>query len=122
MKIVFLNGCFDGLHAGHIHLLMEARKLGDKLIVGLNSDASVQRLKGVEKPIFPVSTREKMLRELRCVSDVEVFWENTPERLIRDLKPDLIVKGDDWRDVPRPWDDVCPTVFIPRLPGFSSSR
>lgn len=96
-RIVFTNGCFDLLHAGHVRYLQEARKLGDRLIVAVNDDASVRRLKGVARPINPLASRMEVLAALRCVDWVVPFGEDTPERLIGDVVPHVLVKGGDYR-------------------------
>jgi len=93
MKTVFTNGCFDLLHPGHVYFLQAAAMLGDVLYVGLNSDASVTRLKGPGRPIYYERHRANMLRELISVSRVYIFDEDTPLKLIRELKPDVLVKG-----------------------------
>jgi rfaE bifunctional protein nucleotidyltransferase chain/domain len=93
MKAVFTNGVFDLLHAGHVRLLEFARSQGDYLIVGVNSDASVRRIKGPDRPVIPVEERAEILRSLRCVDEVRIFDEDTPEALIRRLRPDVLVKG-----------------------------
>jgi D-beta-D-heptose 7-phosphate kinase/D-beta-D-heptose 1-phosphate adenosyltransferase len=95
-KIVFTNGCFDLLHPGHIHLLHQAKELGDRLVVGLNSDASVRRLKGETRPILSERDRASIVGSLDSVDLVVVFEEDTPDRLIRTLKPDILVKGSDY--------------------------
>lgn len=95
-SIVFTNGCFDLIHVGHIHSLEEARAHGDRLIVALNSDASVRSLKGASRPIVPLSQRMRMVAALACVDWVVSFRTRTPLGLIRDLKPDVIAKGGDW--------------------------
>lgn len=95
-KIVFTNGCFDILHYGHVHYLAAARALGDKLVIGLNSKASVQRLKGLHRPINDDLTRLHLLASLQCVDAVVVFEEDTPLQLIQHLRPDILVKGGDW--------------------------
>ena len=95
-KVVFTNGCFDILHQGHIYLLSKAADLGDKLIVGLNSDESVKRLKGSGRPINPESTRTLVLSALEMVDAVIVFEEDTPLQLIQKLQPDILVKGGDY--------------------------
>lgn len=96
-KIVFTNGVFDILHVGHVTYLEKARALGDRLIVGLNSDESVKRLnKGPERPIHDEQARKKVLEALRCVDEVIIFEEDTPLSLILKLQPDLIVKGGDY--------------------------
>ena len=95
-KMVFTNGCFDLLHAGHVDYLFQARKLGDFLVVGLNSDASIRKIKGPSRPINPEKSRAQVLAALACVDYVVLFDEETPERLIRTLSPDFLVKGADW--------------------------
>lgn len=94
--IVFTNGCFDILHAGHAQYLEQAKALGDILIVGLNSDASVKRLKGPERPVVSEQDRAFLIAALECVDFVVVFEEDTPFELIRVLRPDVLVKGGDW--------------------------
>lgn len=96
-KIVFTNGCFDILHRGHISYLNEARALGDLLVVGLNSDASVKRLKGETRPINKELDRKFVMENLRSVDFVEIFTEDTPLNLISSIKPDILVKGGDWK-------------------------
>lgn len=96
-KIVFTNGCFDLLHYGHLAYLAEAQSLGDRLIIGLNSEASVRRLKGKHRPINDTQTRTSMLAALAFVDAVVVFEADTPLLLIQHLSPDLLVKGGDWR-------------------------
>ncbi|MFA5143139.1 MAG: D-glycero-beta-D-manno-heptose 1-phosphate adenylyltransferase [Candidatus Omnitrophota bacterium] len=95
-KIVFTNGCFDIIHTGHVKYLSRARRMGDLLVIGLNSDASVRRLKGRSRPINKQSDRAKVLAALRFVDYVVIFNEDTPERLIRKVRPDFLVKGGDW--------------------------
>ncbi len=95
-RVVFTNGCFDILHGGHVQYLTAARGQGDVLIVGVNSDASVRRNKGPRRPIVPEDERAALLLALRCVDYVVVFDEDTPERLIETLLPDVLVKGRDW--------------------------
>ncbi len=96
-KIVFTNGCFDILHRGHITYLAEARKLGDLLIIGVNSDASVKRLKGPSRPINSESDRAFVLLGLKSVDAVEVFTDDTPLELIKLIRPSVLVKGGDWK-------------------------
>ncbi len=97
-KIVFTNGCFDILHYGHIKLLETAKSKGDILIVGLNSDSSVKRLKGEGRPVQGERARAGILMSLRMVDYVVIFNETTPLRLIKSIKPDVLVKGSDYRD------------------------
>lgn len=94
--IVFTNGCFDLLHAGHVLYLESAKNLGDILIVGLNSDASVQRLKGPNRPINPQEERSMVLAALEAVDYVVIFENDTPYKLIEQVRPDVLVKGGDW--------------------------
>lgn len=95
--IVFTNGCFDILHPGHITYLNEAKQLGDLLVIGLNSDSSVKRLKGADRPVNNERDRAFMLENLKSVDAVQVFGEDTPYELIKSLKPDVLVKGGDWK-------------------------
>ncbi|MDR2907691.1 MAG: D-glycero-beta-D-manno-heptose 1-phosphate adenylyltransferase [Bacteroidales bacterium] len=97
MKMVFTNGCFDILHRGHVEYLQKARTFGDKLIVGLNSDASVRRLKGTSRPIQDQESRKIILEALRCVDEVIIFDEDTPYELIQKIQPDVLVKGADYK-------------------------
>ncbi len=94
--VVFTNGCFDILHAGHVDYLQKARALGDILVVGLNSDISIKKIKGDLRPINYESFRASVLSALECVDYIIIFDEETPERLIKELKPDVLVKGADW--------------------------
>ena len=96
-KIVFTNGCFDILHAGHVEYLNEAAELGDILIIGLNSDESVKRLKGKSRPINSQIDRAKVLSGLVAVSYIVIFDNDTPYMLINHIKPDVLVKGGDWK-------------------------
>jgi D-glycero-beta-D-manno-heptose 1-phosphate adenylyltransferase len=95
-KVVFSNGCFDILHAGHVEYLTAARKLGDVLVIGLNSDASVRRLKGPSRPVCCETDRATVLSALEVVDLLTLFDEDTPEELIETLLPDILVKGADW--------------------------
>ncbi|MBM4399426.1 MAG: D-glycero-beta-D-manno-heptose 1-phosphate adenylyltransferase [Candidatus Cloacimonetes bacterium] len=97
-KLVFTNGCFDIIHAGHVLYMQEARKLGDILIIGLNSDASVKRLKGSDRPVNNEEDRAIVLAALECVDYVIVFEEDTPYNLIKAIQPDVLVKGGDWKE------------------------
>ena len=125
-RIVFTNGCFDILHAGHVRYLHAARGLGDVLVLGLNSDASVRRLKGEERPFNVLQDRAEVLAALECVDMVVPFEADTPELLIRDIQPDVLVKGADWRGkgvagaefVEQSGGEV---LFIDLLPGRSTT-
>jgi len=120
MKVVFTNGVFDLLHVGHIRLLHFASLQGDWLVVAINSDAGVRRLKGVNRPIIPAEERAELLFALRCVDDVQVFDEDTPEALIRRLRPDVLVKGPICRSTTIPGADLVESwggrVVIPEWP------
>ena len=95
-RVVFTNGCFDLLHVGHVRSLEEARSHGDRLLVAVNSDASVRKSKGRDRPIVPARQRAEVLAALACVDWVVVFAEPTPLALIRSLGPDVLAKGGDW--------------------------
>lgn len=95
-RVVFTNGCFDIIHAGHVDYLKKAKNLGDILVVGLNSDNSVKRIKGEKRPIIPQEMRAKVLSFLKPVDYVVIFEEDTPAKLIEAIKPDVLVKGGDW--------------------------
>lgn len=94
--VVFTNGVFDLLHRGHVEYLEEAAGLGDRLLVGINADASVRRLKGEQRPLVPEHERAELVAALACVDLCVIFDEETPERLIREVEPDVLVKGGDW--------------------------
>ena len=126
-RVVFTNGCFDLLHTGHLHLLQRARALGDLLVVGLNDDASVRKLKGAGRPLLAQDQRAEILAAMSFVNYVTVFSEPTPLRLIRALRPDVLVKGRDYalhevvgRDVVEGYGGRV--ELIPLLPEFSTSR
>ncbi|EFI33917.1 rfaE bifunctional protein [Desulfonatronospira thiodismutans ASO3-1] len=96
-KIVFTNGCFDLLHAGHVDYLEKARSLGDLLVVGVNSDSSVKRIKpGLDRPVNTETDRARVLAGLGCVDQVIIFGEDTPYSLIEKVRPNILVKGGDW--------------------------
>jgi D-sedoheptulose 7-phosphate isomerase len=124
--IVFTNGCFDILHPGHVDLLERAKALGTKLIVGINSDTSARKIKGPGRPFMTQIERAAVLSGLSSVDEVRIFEELTPERLIREIKPDILVKGGDWNE-----DEIIGSDFVTStggkvvslglLSGFSSS-
>jgi rfaE bifunctional protein nucleotidyltransferase chain/domain len=126
-RIVFTNGCFDLLHPGHLRYLRAARRLGDVLVVALNSDASVRRLKGPSRPLVPQRDRCEVIAALQMVDYVTVFDEDTPYELIKQLRPDVLVKGGDWKrddivgaDVVRARGGVVRSLRF--TPGFSTTR
>jgi len=125
-KIVFTNGCFDLLHPGHVALLREAADLGDVLIVGINGDESVRRLKGASRPVYPESDRAEILLAVRWVDAVTVFSEDTPIEAIRRIRPDVLVKGAEYGTGEIVGEDFLKsyggtTVRFPMRPGHASS-
>jgi len=124
--IVFTNGCFDVLHLGHFHTLCSAKKMGTKLIVGLNSDNSIKRLKGKNRPIFNEQNRVLQLSVLSCIDAIKLFKKDTPLTLIEKIRPNSLVKGGDYKA-----DEIVGASFlksyggkvktIPFLEGFSTS-
>lgn len=126
-KIAFTNGCFDILHVGHVRYLRDARKMGDVLILALNSDASVRAIKGDRRPLVPEAERADVAAALESVSYVTVFDELTPLELIEYLQPDVIVKGGDWeeknvvgRDAVKRWGGCV--AIVPETPGASTTN
>jgi D-beta-D-heptose 7-phosphate kinase/D-beta-D-heptose 1-phosphate adenosyltransferase len=125
-RIVFTNGCFDLLHIGHVRYLEEAKALGDVLVVGVNSDASVRKLKGPKRPILPEAERAEILSGLGCVDYITLFDEMNPLKLITSLRPNVLVKGGDWtkeqtvgkKVVERSGGEV---IIIPFVKGASTS-
>ena len=120
-RIVFTNGCFDILHKGHIEYLIKSKQLGDKLIVGLNSDLSVSRLKGFDRPINKQEDRKYVLENLGCVDEVIIFDEDTPYELIKRIKPDIITKGGDYQSRDVVGNDLAEVVIIPFVDGYSTT-
>jgi D-beta-D-heptose 7-phosphate kinase/D-beta-D-heptose 1-phosphate adenosyltransferase len=126
-KVVFTNGCFDLLHSGHIHLLREAKKKGDVFIVAVNDDSSIEKLKGISRPIFPLEERIEILEAIEDIDYLVSFSEETPQKTIARLLPDILVKGGDWtpeevvgkKEVEEAGGEV---VIIPYLEGRSSSE
>ncbi|MFK8103843.1 MAG: D-glycero-beta-D-manno-heptose 1-phosphate adenylyltransferase [Saprospiraceae bacterium] len=126
-QLVFTNGCFDILHYGHLHYLAEAKSLGDKLIVGLNSAASVKRLKGDHRPINDELTRQYTLAALQFVDAVVVFEEDTPYQLIEIVMPDILVKGGDWAPEAIVGSDLVlknggKVQSLPFIEGYSTTK
>jgi rfaE bifunctional protein nucleotidyltransferase chain/domain len=125
-RIVFTNGCFDVLHPGHIHLLREAAKLGDVLVVAVNTDESIRRLKGKDRPIFPLEERMEVLAALDMVDYVFPFSEDTPQRAVEEVVPHCIAKGGDWAPSEIVGGDFVlarggEVVSLPFLPGYSTT-
>lgn len=121
-KIVFTNGCFDIIHVGHVRYLKEAKRLGDILVIGLNSDNSVSRIKP-GRPIISEAQRAEVLSALYMVDYITLFDEDTPYELIRELKPDVLVKGADWKEEDIVGRDIVSEVHtIPFVEGISTSE
>jgi D-beta-D-heptose 7-phosphate kinase/D-beta-D-heptose 1-phosphate adenosyltransferase len=122
-KVVFTNGCFDILHAGHVDYLEASRQLGDKLVLGLNSDESVRRLKGPSRPICDESARARLLCALEFIDMVVLFEEDTPTELISALRPSILVKGADWKGKQLPGSHLVDKVeFMPFQEGWSTTN
>jgi len=126
-KVVMTNGCFDLLHAGHIHLFRKAKKYGDVLIVALNDDASIARIKGPNRPIFKLNERLEILEAVETIDFLVSFKEETPKKLISLILPDVLIKGGDWGE-----DEIVgreevessggEVVVVPYLPGSSTTE
>jgi D-beta-D-heptose 7-phosphate kinase/D-beta-D-heptose 1-phosphate adenosyltransferase len=126
-KIVFTNGCFDILHSGHLHVLRQAKALGDLLIVAVNSDASVKQLKGPARPVISEAGRSELIAALEMVDYVTLFDETDPHRLIEEIQPDILAKGGDWSGDQIVGADIVErsggkVVAIPYLKGFSTTE
>ena len=111
-RVVFTNGCFDIIHAGHVDYLSRAKRLGDILVVGLNSDSSVRKIKGKNRPINKESDRAKVLSSLYFVDYITIFNETTPENLIKKVRPDILAKGADWKV-----GDIAGSSFVKKYGG-----
>ena len=122
MTKVFTNGCFDILHRGHIELLRYCKSQGSKVIVGLNSDDSVKRLKGATRPINNQEDRRFMLLSTKYVDEVIIFYEDTPYDLIIKVKPDIIVKGGDYDPKDVVGNDLCKVLIFEFLDGYSTTK
>jgi D-beta-D-heptose 7-phosphate kinase/D-beta-D-heptose 1-phosphate adenosyltransferase len=122
VRTVFTNGCFDILHKGHIDYLKKSKTLGAKLIVGLNSDQSVKRLKGQSRPINNQEDRKAVLESLDCVDEVIIFDDDTPYDLINKIKPSIITKGGDYKPDQVVGNDLADVVIIPFVDGYSTSK
>lgn len=124
-KVVFTNGCYDILHPGHIRLLESARSLGDILILALNTDASVQRLKGPTRPLIPENERAELAAALQAVDAVTFFDEDTPRQLIALVLPDILIKGADWAHFIAGREEVetagGQVLALPLEPGYSTT-
>ena len=121
--IAFTNGCFDLMHMGHVSYLQQAKKGNRILVVGLNSDQSIRRIKGPSRPICPQKSRAAVLAALSCVDFVVIFNEDTPYKLIKAIGPDVLVKGADWKGKQVVGADIVPKIeLIKFLKGFSTTN
>jgi len=121
-SIIFTNGCFDVIHRGHIELLMYCYTLGEKVIVGLNSDESIRRLKGEDRPINSLEDRKLLLESLRYVHQVIVFNEDTPYNLIKEIKPNIIVKGGDYKPKDVVGKNISEVKIFNYVKGYSTTK
>tara|TARA_B100000214_G_scaffold366523_1_gene335586 strand:+ start:203 stop:598 length:396 start_codon:yes stop_codon:yes gene_type:complete len=121
-KVVFTNGCFDILHRGHIELLRFCKSLGGTVIVGLNSDKSVQNLKGEDRPINNQLDRKLLLESIRFVDDVIIFEDETPYSLIKEINPDIIVKGGDYNSKDVVGNDISEVRIFEYVEGYSTTE
>jgi D-beta-D-heptose 7-phosphate kinase/D-beta-D-heptose 1-phosphate adenosyltransferase len=122
MSVIFTNGCFDIVHRGHLELLKYCRSLGNKVIVGLNSDISVKKIKGKRRPINNQNDRKFLLESLIYVDEVIIFEENTPYQLIKKIKPDIIVKGGDYTVESVVGKDISEVRIFKNVEGYSTTR
>tara|TARA_B100000941_G_scaffold283833_1_gene253810 strand:+ start:286 stop:774 length:489 start_codon:yes stop_codon:yes gene_type:complete len=127
MKVAFTNGCFDILHLGHLKILTKSKEFGDRLIVAVNSDESVRKLKGEERPINDFQTRSNMLASFSFVDYVVEFSDDTPKKLIQIIKPDFLIKGGDYKKKNIVGNDIVSsyggeTIIIPLIDGLSSTN
>lgn len=127
MKVAFTNGCFDILHLGHLEILTKSKEFGDRLIVAVNSDESVRKLKGEKRPINDFQTRSNMLASFSFVDYVVEFSDDTPKKLIQIIKPDFLIKGGDYKKKDIVGNDIVSsyggeTIIIPLIDGLSSTN
>jgi len=122
MKTVFTNGCFDIIHRGHLDLLEYCRRIGDRVVVGLNSDDSTRKLKGDLRPINTEADRKYLLESLVYVDEVIIFNEETPYLLIKSIKPDIIVKGGDYFPEDVVGSDIAQVVIFDYVNGYSTTK
>ncbi len=121
-RIVFTNGCFDIIHPGHIKILKDSKDKGDILIVGLNSDSSIRRIKGPGRPVMDEKARSKVLEAIGLVDFVVIFQEDTPYKVIKELRPDYLVKGEDWKENKIIGREFVKKIFrIKFYPGYSTT-
>ena len=122
MSRVFTNGCFDIIHRGHIEYLKLSKDLGDELVVGINSDESIKRLKGNNRPINNQDDRAAIVQAIRWVDRVIIFHEDTPYNLIKKIKPDIITKGGDYIETDVIGKELAKVIILPFINGYSTTR
>ena len=120
--VAFANGCFDILHCGHLRIFQYARSISDFVVVGVNSDWSVQQLKGHNRPIIGQSERKEIIESIRYVDEVILFNELTPLRLIEEIKPDFIIKGADWEGKQVIGSHIAEVKFVPIIAHYSTTK
>ena len=122
MKIIFTNGCFDVVHRGHLKLLEYCKSIGNKVVVGINSDASIKKLKGDNRPVNNQEDRKLLLESLVYVDEVVIFNEETPYNLIKCIKPDIIVKGGDYSIEEVVGNDLAKIIIFETIDGYSTTE
>ncbi len=120
--VAFTNGCFDILHCGHLRIFQYARSIANHVIVGVNADWSVKQLKGNGRPIIGQSERKEMVESIRYVDEVVLFNDLTPLRLIEEIKPDIIIKGEDWKDKQVIGSHIAGVKFVPIFNHYSTTE
>lgn len=120
--MIFTNGCFDILHVGHVEMLKFCKSLGGKVVVGLNSDNSVKKLKGIKRPINDQNERKTILESIKYVDEVIIFDEETPLEIIQQLKPDIIVKGSDYKEEQVVGNTISKVVLFPYVKDKSTTN
>ena len=121
-RVIFTNGCFDILHRGHVELFEFCHSIGDKVIVGLNSDSSVKKLKGDSRPINSQNDRKKILESIKWIDEVIIFEDETPIRLIEKIMPDIIVKGGDYSESQVIGNKLCKVRIFNYVKGYSTTK
>ena len=120
--VVFTNGCYDILHCGHLRTFQYARSIGNHVVVGINSDYSVRQIKGSGRPIIGENERKEMVESIRYVDDVIIFNDLTPLSLIEEIKPDIIIKGEDWKDKQVIGSHMAAVKFVPIFNHYSTTN
>lgn len=120
--VVFTNGCYDILHCGHLRTFQYARSIGNHVVVGINSDDSVRQIKGSGRPIIGENERKEMVESIRYVDDVIIFNDLTPLSLIEEIKPDIIIKGEDWKDKQVIGSHIAVVKFVPIFNHYSTTN